>query len=74
VPIFQEFYRLDFDDVEKQTDNRFNYFVNKILPKLNEQTLLFIPSYFDFVRLRNYMKKENCSFVQVHEYADKVKE
>jgi len=73
VPIFQQFHRLVFEDAEKQADNRFNYFVNRILPNLNEQTLIFIPSYFDFVRLRNYMKKENISFVQVHEYADKGK-
>ena len=30
--------------------------------------MIFVSSYFDFIRLRNFMKKENESFVQLHEY------
>jgi U3 small nucleolar RNA-associated protein 25 len=33
-------------------------------------TLVFVPSYFDFVRLRNYLKRQMQSFVQLHEYAE----
>ena len=31
-------------------------------------TAIFVPSYFDFVRLRNYFKKEDISFAQICEY------
>ena len=32
-----------------------------------KQTLVFVPSYFDFVRLRNYMRREGTSFTQICE-------
>lgn len=32
--------------------------------------LLFVPSYFDFVRIRNFLKSENASFVANSEYSD----
>ena len=35
--------------------------------ELMKQTAIFIPSYFDFVRVRNYMKKEGLSFAQICE-------
>lgn len=34
-------------------------------------TLIYIPSYFDYVRLRNYMKKEEINFVSLCEYSSK---
>lgn len=36
-------------------------------------TIIFIPSYFDFVKLRNYFKKEEYSFVQICEYTKDAK-
>ena len=32
-----------------------------------KQTLIFIPSYFDFIRIRNYFKKEAISFTHINE-------
>jgi len=43
------------------------------LPGSEEHTLIFISSYVGFVRLRNHLKKESESFVQVQEYAEKGK-
>lgn len=46
----------------------------KVLPQLvrsvQTKTLIFIPSYFDFVRLRNYFRKEEIEFCQVSEYTE----
>ena len=34
---------------------------------LMQGTAIFIQSYFDFVRIRNYLKKEDISFCQICE-------
>nr|XP_058897064.1 U3 small nucleolar RNA-associated protein 25 homolog isoform X6 [Kogia breviceps] len=53
----------------------FNFFVNKILPQYRDavmsHTLIYVPSYFDFVRLRNYFKKEELNFTHICEYTQK---
>uniref|UniRef100_A0AC35F8B3 U3 small nucleolar RNA-associated protein 25 n=1 Tax=Panagrolaimus sp. PS1159 TaxID=55785 RepID=A0AC35F8B3_9BILA len=67
-PLIQEFHRFDCDVPKYQSDLRFEYFTKNILPSLEHGTLIFVSSYFDFIRLRNYMKKEGESFVQLHEY------
>ncbi|XP_077432927.1 U3 small nucleolar RNA-associated protein 25 homolog [Vanacampus margaritifer] len=54
---------------------RFQFFVDKVLPQYKDSvmshTLIYIPSYFDYVRLRNYMKKLEMSFASVCEYSSK---
>ncbi|XP_076015503.1 U3 small nucleolar RNA-associated protein 25 homolog [Genypterus blacodes] len=56
-------------------DSRFDFFIDKVLPQYRDSvmshTLIYIPSYFDYVRLRNYMKKEEMNFVSVCEYSSK---
>ncbi|OZC08473.1 hypothetical protein X798_04534 [Onchocerca flexuosa] len=73
IPYCQELQRIDVDVAENQSDIRFKFFKEKILPKCELGTVIFIPSYFDFVRIRNYLKNENESFVQLHEYAKEGK-
>jgi len=73
VPSVYELHRFTFDSIENQSDFRFNYFVKELLPKTIPGTLIFISSYFDFVRLRNFLKRENEDIVQLHEYAEKGK-
>ncbi|VBB28266.1 unnamed protein product [Acanthocheilonema viteae] len=73
IPYCQELQRIDVDVPENQSDLRFKFFKEKILPKCELSTTIFIPSYFDFVRIRNYLKNENESFVQLHEYAKEGK-
>lgn len=34
-------------------------------------TLIYVPSYFDYVRLRNYFKKEELNFTHICEYTKK---
>lgn len=55
---------------------RFQYFVTKTWPRIKEAAhgggqLLYIPSYFDFVRVRNFLKSETASFLAVSEYTDR---
>lgn len=34
-------------------------------------TLIYMPSYFDYVRLRNYMKREEINFASICEYSSR---
>ncbi|XP_013135561.1 PREDICTED: digestive organ expansion factor homolog isoform X2 [Papilio polytes] len=69
----QLFHRFNATSPMAAVESRFEYFVKEILPKqrdtLMSHTLIYVPSYFDFVRLRNYFKKEDISFVQICEYS-----
>ncbi|VVC91521.1 unnamed protein product [Leptidea sinapis] len=62
----QLFHRFTATSPLSSVDARFEYFIKEILPKqrdpLMNHTLIYVPSYFDFVRLRNYFKKEDISF------------
>jgi len=70
----QVFQRFQASSLQADPEMRFQYFVSKVLPQFKEavmkRTLIFIPSYFDFVRLRNYLRKEDFSFVQICEYTE----
>ena len=59
-------YRQDVDDA------RFKHFVKRVLPKLRENpqpgALVFVRSYFDFVRVRNLLTAEDVSFAVTSEY------
>ncbi|KAF0044661.1 hypothetical protein F2P81_003819 [Scophthalmus maximus] len=69
--VFQMFSSDSFMD----HDDRFQAFVDKVLPQYRDSimshTLIYIPSYFDYVRLRNYMKKEEMNFASICEYSSK---
>ncbi|XP_068436625.1 U3 small nucleolar RNA-associated protein 25 homolog [Clinocottus analis] len=69
--VFQMFSSDSFMD----HDARFQFFIEKVLPQYKDSvmshTLIYIPSYFDYVRLRNYMKKEEINFTSVCEYSSK---
>lgn len=67
------FHKFEATSVQQAIDARFEFFVNKILPQqrdiLMKQTLIYVSNYFDYVRLRNYFKREDISFVQICEYS-----
>jgi U3 small nucleolar RNA-associated protein 25 len=71
----QVFQRVPATSIRTQSQDRLDYFTTKVLPPIlrNQQkhTLIFIPSYFDFVALRSYLLKqaEPIDFVSVTEYA-----
>lgn len=73
----QVFHEVNTNSVLSAVDDRFEAFVSDILPQFKDpsmkHTLIFIPSYFDFVRLRNYFKKQEMKFVHICEYTQEKK-
>ncbi|XP_070590595.1 U3 small nucleolar RNA-associated protein 25 homolog [Erythrolamprus reginae] len=69
------FRKLEADSSVSVIDARFNFFIDKVLPEYRDaimtHTLIYVPSYFDYVRLRNYFKKEELNFAHICEYTSK---
>ncbi|KIO20315.1 hypothetical protein M407DRAFT_220818 [Tulasnella calospora MUT 4182] len=61
--IKQNFVKFECNNGRDEADARFEYFTKEFFPSLKKSavlsanTLLFIPSYFDFIRVRNWMKQ-----------------
>lgn len=76
----QTFSRFESKAIDKDPDARFAYFTSAILPSLVKRakeltgTVIFIPSYLDFVRVRNYFATntsvETLSYGHISEYAE----
>ena len=76
VPIQQVFFRVSAKTFTEQGQARLEYFKRHVLPKLFQQshTMIYIPSYFDFVWIRNVLLKkqeddDDVEFVSVAEYS-----
>ncbi|XP_074845683.1 U3 small nucleolar RNA-associated protein 25 homolog isoform X3 [Carettochelys insculpta] len=69
------FRRLEAESSVSVIDARFQFFIDKVLPEYRDaimsHTLIYVPSYFDYVRLRNYFKKEELNFTHICEYTKK---
>jgi U3 small nucleolar RNA-associated protein 25 len=69
----QVFQRVVCTSISEAGSNRLRYFSEHVLPKLmrlqQKHTLIYIPSYFDFIAVRNLLLKKEASFVSVTEYA-----
>lgn len=72
VHLQQMFHKFEAANYQQAIDARFDFFTTKILPQYKDSimnhTLIYVPSYFDYVKLRNYFKKEELKFVQICEY------
>lgn len=81
--IKQTFSRFQAKSPSEDPDARFKFFTTSVLPPLlrkaqSEQDgagiLIFVPSYFDFLRVRNFFATstvtENISFGAIHDYSE----
>lgn len=78
----QTFSRFDFGAPINEPDNRFKYFATAVVPSLtkhpksgaasNQGVLIYLPTYADFVRVRNYLARssetQDISFGSISEY------
>lgn len=70
------FHRIDCNSIQELDDTRLEYFINNIYfvlkNTLSEGTLIYIPSYFDYVRVKKYFEKmekeDDIDFVSCCEY------
>ena len=73
VKVKQVFQRVLCQSISNQKEEKLNYFRDRVLPQLlklkQKHTLIYIPSYFDFVAVRNLLMNKEANFVSVTEYA-----
>ena len=72
LQVRQIYERFDADSVVDSDDARFEYFTTKVFPKIKDSIqggiMLFVSSYFEYVRIRNFLKSQNASFCLLGEY------
>ncbi|CAK9199357.1 unnamed protein product [Sphagnum troendelagicum] len=72
LQVRQVYERVECQAITEVDDARFEFFTTQIFPRIKDTLqggiLLFVRSYFDFVRLRNYLKAQNSSFCLLGEY------
>ncbi|WJX54164.1 hypothetical protein P8452_40078 [Trifolium repens] len=73
LPKIQQVYvRFNIDSIVEADDNRFDYFVKKVFPRIKDSDqggiMIFASSYFEFIRIRNFLKSQNASFCLLGEY------
>ncbi|KAK6464395.1 U3 snoRNA-associated protein 25 [Scheffersomyces coipomensis] len=68
IKIKQIFQRFESSNPMEDPDARFKFFINSVLPSLiksssySDGILIYIPSYFDYIRIKNHMKS-NTKFL-----------
>uniref|UniRef100_M8CE41 Digestive organ expansion factor-like protein n=1 Tax=Aegilops tauschii TaxID=37682 RepID=M8CE41_AEGTA len=71
LEIRQVYERFDASSIGESDDARFEYFCTKVYPKIQESdaggVLLFASSYFEYIRLSNFLKSQDASFCRIGE-------
>ena len=76
LSVKQVFQRVDTRSAATDADDRFTYFVENVLPHLTAtvqtRTLVYVASYFDYIRLRNLFQRDELNFCAVCEHTAKA--
>ena len=66
-------HQVQCENIQQSLEARFKYFTEKIMPKYMKDsmyhTCVFVPSYFDFVKVRNWFKSSDLDYSEVSEYS-----
>lgn len=70
----QVYERFDASSIVDVDDARLDYFCKKVFPKMKDSIeggiMIFVSSYFEFVRIRNFLSSQNASFCLFGDYAE----
>ncbi|XP_057775632.1 protein NUCLEOLAR FACTOR 1-like [Salvia miltiorrhiza] len=68
----QIYERFDIESIVEADNARLKYFCEKVFPKIKDSVqdgvMIFVSSYFEYVRLRNYLKSQSASVCLFGEY------
>ncbi|XP_050228511.1 protein NUCLEOLAR FACTOR 1 [Mercurialis annua] len=68
----QIYERFVVNSITDADDARHDYFVKKVFPKIKDSIqggiMLFVSSYLEYVKLRNFLKSQNASFCALADY------
>ncbi|KAL5484956.1 UTP25 [Sanghuangporus weigelae] len=73
--ISQSFISFECNNHKEEADKRFEYFSSKVFPSVlksavqSTNTVIFVPSSFDFIRVENHLRKSSVSFAVLSEYS-----
>ncbi|WVZ87244.1 hypothetical protein U9M48_033914 [Paspalum notatum var. saurae] len=71
LEVRQVYERLDASSITEADDARFDYFCNKVYPKIQDLDegglLLFVSSYFEYIRISNFLKSKEATFCRIGE-------
>lgn len=86
LQVRQVFQRVSVTTAEASADERFEFFKSKVMPRLmgahagvtsgdvaaggQPHTLIFVPTYFDFLRLRRLLRDKDARFAALSAYAE----
>jgi len=68
-------HRVVAKNMEESINERFKYFTEKIVPQFigdnMDHTLIFVPNYLEYVKVRNWFKASDRDFCEISEYSKK---
>ncbi|KAL5528189.1 UTP25 [Sanghuangporus sanghuang] len=73
--ISQSFISFECNSHKEEADKRFEYFSTKVFPSVlksavqSTNTVIFVPSSFDFIRVENHLRTSSVSFAVLSEYS-----
>lgn len=65
-------FRFETASISASPSDRFDYFTSRVMPEFKKDvmyhTAVFVPSYFDYVRARNWFNKSDLDYLEICEY------